>query len=114
MKLREIVDDEKLSSSEKLVALNEIINKIRTTYGNDNIEIKNEGVNTSKGIIDIGLLSADDKLKIAEIEFDRCITYAVEHCKCTPGAILDKEIESNVAVNDVLANIMAESGSSYI
>lgn len=113
MKINEIIERD-ISDSEKVVAIAEIVSKARKNYGNADIEISTIGINTTDGIVDMEYLGSGDKVAVAHREFKNCVLQAIEHCKCTEGSILDKEIESLIATNPVLVNLLKESESSYI
>ena len=101
-------------SQEKLVQLADLVMHMRATYGNMAIDVPSDYVNTPDGLVDFKYLDADSKVAFAGREFRDCVVNAMEYCEGLPGAMLDRELESQVSTNQILCNLMTVSGSKYL
>jgi len=112
--LTQIVNDTEMKSVEKLELIAAVVVKARKAYGNSEVEIECPEVNTCEGIVNIKFLSEDGKAALAGREITAIRMAAIEATTATEGAVLDREVERLIAVNPVLANLLAESESAYI
>ena len=105
---------EDMSGAQKVEALQEIVTGIRTTYGNLKVEIEEPLVHTADGQRKISYLSSDDQVAAANVAFNTIKNTCIEAHTTTPGMMLDKEIESLVAVDPTLCNLGASVASAYL
>ena len=102
------------SATEKLTDLTALVAGIRKEYGNSDIEIDVPYVNTPEGTVSFKYLDAESKVVYAGKAVRDATVEAVEICESTQGAVLDKELESLIAVCPVLCNLAAATSSKYI
>jgi len=114
MSITEILSNKDTASQEKLEQLTSIIANARKAYGNEGIPITSPKVNTTEGAKDIKYLTWDDKLALAERVIDYCVTTAIANTDCTEGAVFDSELQSLLAVNPILTNLLTKVDSKYL
>jgi len=114
MKIQALLNSEELSNSEKLSQLTDIVNGARNSYGNADVIIDIPRVNTIDGYVALNMLSDEDKVAVAAIEFKNIVMECVEYSESNNAVILDKSIQEQLAVNAVLTNLSTDSGSQYI
>ena len=102
------------TSKEKLTQLAHLVSLMRIAYGNTNVEVPSDYVNTPDGLVDFKYLDADSKVAFAGQQVRECTINAIEYCEGLPGAMLDRELEGQVATNQILCNLMTVSGSKYL
>lgn len=106
-------DSKKMTASLKLKAVRNLVKDVRATYGNEEAEITSVKVNSSEGLVSVGLLTNDEKVAVATQVIKKCISQATVIAENTEGAIFDRAFESLVAVHPVLTNLNEKSDSQY-
>ncbi|MFA7029621.1 MAG: hypothetical protein WC179_05060 [Candidatus Cloacimonadaceae bacterium] len=114
MTFTELFQDKELKASEKLSKLTDLVSKVRSAYGNSDVDIDVPYIHTVDGNVKITYLQPEDKVKLAEREIRSITIQAVETMESNQGVILDKEIERLVSTNDVLCNLASSTDSKYI
>jgi hypothetical protein len=113
MSLREILESETTTTEEKLEAINDTVKRARANYGNEDAEITMPEVPTINGMMDLSMLTKNDKLAIAEECINRIRMEAHETAKQREGVNISKVIESLLATSPVLSNIEKSSENDY-
>jgi len=113
MKIIEQLNNEELTSKEKLNKLTKLVSKVRSKYGNEDQNIPAPKVPTVVGMLPVGMLAVDEKVAVGHQEILRCISQAQAVAENVEGAVFDRAFEFAVATNPVLCNIDEESGSEY-
>ena len=113
MRIIEVIADEEVSAKDKLKAIKNLVKEVRATYGNEDQNIPSPKIATVNGNIDINLLTADEKVAVAENEIRRCISQASAVAENVEGSLFDRSFEFSVAVNPILVNLHKKSTSKY-
>lgn len=114
MGLREILQDKDTSAAAKLEEVSKIVTACREAYGNTEAEIAVPKVNTASGIQSLSMVDDEGKVGLAKAEIGKISTYVAEIVEATAGAVFDSEFAANVAMNPVLTNLGASTGSKYL
>lgn len=101
------------TAASKLKAVVALVENVRGTYGNEDTEITSVKVNSVNGWVNVGLLTADEKVAVAEQAIRSCISQATVVAESVQGAVFDRAFEAAVAVNPILTNINEKSDSQY-
>lgn len=113
MTFNEILQSD-VASAEKLTKLSKLVSDIRTSYGNTDLDVPSEHVNTPDGMVQFKYLDDASKVAFAGNRIRIITIKAIEICESTPGAVLDRELESLIATDGILCNLHTASGSKYI
>jgi hypothetical protein len=113
MKIINTLNNEALSSTEKLEAVKNLVATVRAKYGNTDKNIQPAKVYTTDGYVPINLLGNAERVAVATQELKEAITMATAGAEDTEGAVFDRIFEAVVAVNPILVNLDMESDSSY-
>lgn len=113
MTFNEILQSD-VASAEKLTQLSKLVSDIRKAYGNADLDIPSDYVNTPDGMVQFKYLDADSKVAFAGNQIRAITIEAIEAVEVTPGTVLDKELESLIATDPILCNLASSSGSKYI
>jgi hypothetical protein len=114
MTFNDILKNKDASAEAKLQDLINLVAGIRKEYGNSDVEIDVPYVNTPEGTVSFKYLDAESKVVYAGKAVRDATVEAVEICESTQGAVLDKEIESLIAVCPILCNLAVSTSSKYI
>ncbi len=113
MKILNTLADETIEANEKLTALTALVAKVKTVYGNGDVEITAVKVPTADGYVSLSLLSNKEKVAVATGKLKEVIAMSTAIVENTEGSLFDKVFEGFVAVDPVLSNLAQESDSSY-
>ena len=114
MSITKILTDEKSSPADKLKAVGEIVAKARASYGNPDVEIKAQDVNTTLGMLPFVHLEDEAKVALLRSEVAKIKVSAIEATRQTTGTVLNKKIEELLSTNSMFANAGAVSDYDYI
>lgn len=114
MTFNDILKNKDASAEAKLQDLINLVDGIRKEYGNSDIEIDVPYVNTPEGMVNFMYLDEESKVVFAGQAVREATVEAVEICECTQGAVLDKELESLIAVCPILCNLAVSTSSKYL
>ena len=113
MKILNTLNNEELSTVEKLEAVKTLVTTVRTKYGNIDKTIEPVKVGTTQGMVPISLLTNDEKVAVATNEIKEIISMTTAVVENTEGTVFDRVLEGFIAVNPILVNLDMESDSSY-
>ncbi len=105
MTITEILYNEELTSSEKLVQLKDLVASIRDSYGNSDVELEESELNTTYGFVNFSALAPDSKVEILRNEALRIKHTALECVKHNTAVVLSKKVEELIATNEFFTNI---------
>ena len=114
MGITNVLENKELSAEDKLLAVSTIVAKLRKSYGNVKVEIGMPEVSTCNGVVPFNFLSNDSKLAVVADRVAYIRRSAVEESLEVEGSVLAKIEEYRIATDDILANITAESPTTYL
>ena len=113
MKILNTLNNEDVTTTEKLNAVNIMVLNVRTTYGNLDVDIDPIKVATTDGWVPISLLDDKEKVAVATVRIKAAVAGATVVTEETQGTKFDRLFEAQVAVDPILCNLDAKSDSAY-
>lgn len=114
MSITKILNDEKVTTEEKLQRVAEIVASARQKYGNEEAEIQSPVINTPHGAMNFNHLEDDSKVELLKGTVQYIKAQAVEFAEQNEGVNFNKKIEELIATNPMFVNISAGTKFDYI
>jgi len=114
MSITKVLNDPKISDSDKLTLVAEIVAGAKEAYGNSDVVITVEKVTTTHGSLPFSHLEDDSKVEILRNEALNMKANAIAFVEDNEGTVLNKKVQELLATNPFFANVSSGTEFEYL
>ena len=114
MSITKILTTKNTADSVKLRRVAAVVKSARKAYGNLDVDVAEQDVDTTDGSVAFRYLSPESKVRLLLTEVGTIRTLALESCRNNSALNISKILEAEVATSSLLCNIGTTEALPYV